>query len=230
MKIIAIIPARSGSKGIKDKNITILNDKPLIVYSIDAALESKIFDEVMVSTDSIKYADLAKQNGASVPFLRPSSLSEDNSNTWDVVKDVLANYERLGFFFDIVFVLQPTSPLRNSNDIKNAYSLMIKNNANFVASVCEVDHSPLWANTLPDNKNMMGFISPEIFNKPRQEIKKYYRLNGAIYIVNTSFLKSNYYLFDENSYAYVMSKETSVDIDDTSDLNFASCLLNGSIH
>ena len=108
MKNIAIIPARSGSKGLIDKNIRLMNGKPLIWYSINVAIESNCFDEVMVSTDSDRYAEIAKECGASVPFLRSTYNSSDKADFWDIVKEVLSNYKKLGKEFDIVMLLQPT--------------------------------------------------------------------------------------------------------------------------
>ena len=112
MKSIAIIPARSGSKGLIDKNIRLLCGKPMLAYSIEAAEKSEIFDVVHVSTDSEQYAEIAKNYGADVPFLRGEELSNDTANTWDVVRYVLKKYKELGKYFDVVMVLQPTSPLR----------------------------------------------------------------------------------------------------------------------
>ena len=114
MKNIAIIPARSGSKGIPDKNIKDINGKPLIAWTIEAAIKSNMFNCVMVSTDSDKYADIARNYGAEVPFLRSSENSSDTSSSWDVVREVLLKYEEMGFLFDTFTLLQPTSPLNSS--------------------------------------------------------------------------------------------------------------------
>ena len=139
MKNIAIIPARSGSKGLKDKNIRLLNGKPLLAYTIEAALKSKCYDTVMVSTDSKKYAKIAMEYGAEVPFLRGDENSKDNASPWEVVKEVLLKYKELGKEFDTFTLLQPTSPLRNAKDIKNAYAELKEKNANAVVSMCELD-------------------------------------------------------------------------------------------
>ena len=140
MKYLAIIPARSGSKGLKDKNIKLLNGKPLIAYTIEAALTTKIFEEVMVSTDSSYYAELSRQYGASVPFLRKEELAKDNTSSWDVVKQVLEDYKKMGIVFDKCVLLQPTSPLRTKDDITNAITLYQEKNAETVVSVCETEH------------------------------------------------------------------------------------------
>ena len=154
MRNIAIIPARSGSKGLKDKNIKMLDGKPLISYSIQAALQSGCFEEVMVSTDSEHYAEIAQIHGASVPFLRSAEMSSDSASSWDSVREVLKNYLQLGQSFDNVMLLQPTSPLRTSDDIINAFDLFFNKKAESVVGVCEMEHSPLWSNVLPEDGNL----------------------------------------------------------------------------
>ncbi|HHV30190.1 MAG TPA: acylneuraminate cytidylyltransferase family protein [Clostridium sp.] len=225
MKNIAIIPARAGSKGLKDKNIKLLNGKPMLAYSIEAAKESGLFEEIMVSTDSKKYAQIAKQWGANVPFLRPEELSNDTASSWDVVRYVIQRYKELGREFDTVALLQPTSPLRNSTDIIKGYEVMENKSANSVIAVCEVEHSPLWANTLPKNHSMVGFIRPDIAKVPRQSIPTYYRINGALYIVKVEHLMLSADIYSDRSYALIMDKENSIDIDDIFDFKIASLLL-----
>lgn len=224
MKNLAIIPARSGSKGLKDKNIKLMNGLPLLAYSIKAALNSKLFDEVMVSTDSKEYSVIAKKYGASVPFLRSQQNSTDNANSWDTVKEVLLKYKKEGINFDTVTLLQPTSPLRKAEDIVKAFNLFNKNIAVSVISVCEVDHSPIWSNILPKNLSMKDFISRNYLGV-RQELPKYYRLNGAIYIVRVNELFEDSYLYREGSYAYKMPKNRSIDIDTEEDFLLAEYLM-----
>lgn len=223
---LAIIPARSGSKGLKDKNIKLLNGKPLLAYTIEAARESGIFDEIMVSTDSREYTDIAKQWGASVPFLRSYELSNDTASSWDVVKEVINKYMNLGTEFDTVALLQPTSPLRTSNDIIEGYNVMKAKEANFVVGVCEMDHSPLWANTLPEDISMENFIRPEVVKMPRQGIPTYYRINGALYIVKVDYLMRTPDIYGDRSFALIMSKENSIDIDDQMDFTIAEVLIS----
>lgn len=124
MKRIAIIPARSGSKGLKDKNIKELNGKPLLAYSIEAALDSKQFDKVFVSTDSQIYADIAIQYGADASFLRSDKNSTDTAGSWDVVREVIDTFKSMGEEYDEIMLLQATSPLRTSEDIINAVELL----------------------------------------------------------------------------------------------------------
>ena len=224
MKNIAIIPARSGSKGIKDKNIRELNGKPLMAYTIEAALDSCEFDEVMVSTDSEEYAQIARQYGANVPFLRSKDNSSDSASSWDTVEEVLNGYKRRGKVFDTFCLLQPTSPLRCANDIINAYKLY-KERAEFaVVSVCEAEHSPLWCGHLPDSQEFTDFISRNNM-KQRQSERKFYRINGAIYIVNIDKFYEEKYLYQSGSYAYIMDQKRSVDIDTEIDFKFAQYLL-----
>ena len=226
MKNIAIIPARSGSKGVKDKNIRNLRGKPLIAYTIEAAIRSGEFDEVMVSTDSEKYAEIAKQYGATVPFLRSMETASDTASSWDMVEEVLKCYRKLGREFDTFCLLQPTSPLRTANDISGAYQLF-RDKAQFaVVSVCEAEHSPLWCGHLPDNRELIDFISLDA-QKRRQDAGKYYRLNGAIYIVNVKRFKEEKNLYQKGSFAYIMSQERSVDIDTEIDFKLASVIFGG---
>ncbi|MHB8129433.1 MAG: acylneuraminate cytidylyltransferase family protein [Mobilitalea sp.] len=226
MKNIAIIPARSGSKGLKDKNIKLLNHKPLLAYSIEAAKNSRLFDEIYVSTDSEKYAEIAKEHGAEIPFLRSAETATDSASSWDVVKEALARYEQMGKTFDMVTLLQPTTPLRTEEDIRKAYDLYSKRNANAVVGVCEVDHSPLWCNTLPEDQSLCGFINPEVSNKPRQKLDTFYRINGAIYMVNIKYLMECTNIYASNCIAYIMEKQHSVDIDDEFDFKVAEMLMN----
>ena len=225
MKIIAIIPARSGSKGLKDKNIKIIAGKPLLAYTIIAAKEAGLFDEVMVSTDSEIYADIARKWGASVPFLRSEKNSSDKASSWDMIKEVLENYNKIGQKYDAFCLLQPTSPLRTSEDIKNAFTIF-QNVLTAVISVCEVEHSPLWCNHLPKNKSLAGFIQKEN-NKQRQAYSKFYRINGAIYFVNTKEFYKDDFLYREGSFAYIMPQSRSIDIDTDIDFKLAELYLGG---
>lgn len=224
MKNIAIIPARSGSKGVKDKNIKDLAGKPLMAHTIDAAIQSGQFDEVMVSTDSEKYAEIAKKYGASVPFLRSEATATDTASSWDMVEEVLSKYEKLGKIFDTFCLLQPTSPLRTAEDISAAYNLF-RNKAEFsVVSVCEAEHSPLWCGHLPDSHEFVDFINVENL-KQRQAGGEFYRLNGAIYIVDIPRFRIDRFLYQRGSFAYIMSQDRSVDIDTEIDFRLAEAIM-----
>lgn len=226
MKNLAIIPARSGSKGLIDKNIKKLAGLPLMAYTIKSALDCGLFNEVMVSTDSFIYQKIAIEYGANVPFLRSETNSQDESSSWDVVKEVLIKYMAMDVHFDNVILLQPTSPLREKFDIIRAYNLFLEKNADFVASVCEVDHSPLLQNILPENLSLENFLKLPTTNLPRQSLPKFYRLNGAIYISSVSHLLTDKLLYNKNSYAFIMDKLHSVDIDDEFDFFYAEYLLS----
>jgi len=225
MKNLAIIPARSGSKGLPDKNIKLLMGKPLMAYSIDAAIQSGLFDTVHLSTDSEQYAEIASSYGAEIPFLRSKKNADDSASSWDVVLEVLNQYEKIGKTFDTVMVLQPTSPLRTAEDIHNAYQTMHEKQAFTVVSVCAAEHPPIWSNLLPENHCMDGFLL-RTDPKQRQTASKYFRLNGAIYLFDATYLKANGTLiYDTHSYAYIMPVERSVDIDGPLDMMFAETLL-----
>ena len=228
MKNLAIIPARSGSKGLKDKNIKLLNGKPLIAYTIEAAIKSGEFDEVMVSTDSEKYAEIAREYGASVPFLRSEETATDTAGSWDVVDEVLSRYEEMGKFFDTFCLLQPTSPLRDGDDIAGAYELFREKAEFAVVSVCEAEHSPLWCGHLPEDREFVGFID-ESAMKQRQAGGKFYRLNGALYIVSREKFRESRYLYQKGSFAYVMSQSKSVDIDTELDFRMAEILMQENL-
>lgn len=225
MRNIAVIPARSGSKGVKDKNIKDLCGKPLMAYTIEAAVDSECFDEVMVSTDSAYYADIAKQYGASVPFLRSEKTATDNASSWDMVEEVLFKYETCGEQFDTFCLLQPTSPLRTANDIKSAYNLYLEKADFAVVSVCEAEHSPLWCGHLPDSREFIDFIDADAM-KQRQSGGVFYRLNGAIYIVDIKRFRENRFLYQKGSYAFIMDQKRSVDIDTEMDFKMAEFLIS----
>ena len=229
MKNIAIIPARSGSKGVKDKNIRFMNGKPLMVYTIEAAIKSEVFDEVMVSTDSEKYAEIALKYGARVPFLRSAANATDKASSWDMVDEVLNEYRKCGNEYDTFCLLQPTSPLRTAEDIKCAYNIY-NDKADFaVVSVCEAEHSPLWCGHLPPDNDLDGFIRHDSAEQ-RQSGGKFYRLNGAIYIVNISKFITDKYLYSKGSYAYIMPQSRSIDIDTEIDLKLAEIMMASVIN
>ena len=220
--LLAIIPARGGSKRLVGKNIKELFTKPLVAWTIEAALKSKYVGRVVVSTDDQEISDISKKYGAEVPFLRPRELSEDGSSSLSVVRHAI---ESLDETFDAVVLLQPTSPLRTEFHIDQAFELMEKNHANAVISVCEVDHPVEWTNTLPKDGNMRGFIAEEHRNKRSQDLEKRYRLNGAIYLVKTNLVFTDAgFMPEEGTYAYIMDRESSVDIDDMVDFKMAESL------
>lgn len=223
-KFLAIIPARSGSKGVENKNIKQLNGKHLIGYTIEAAKESNVFEDIIVSTDLFEYAEIAKSYGANVPFLRDKNLAEDNSKTEDVIVNTIYKLEQIGMRYDYFVLLQPTSPLRTSEDIINAVNLLIDNELSSVVSVCEMEHSIKICNKLPNDLSMNKFLSLSDV-KRRQEFEKYYRINGAIYIADVNNYLENKNFYNERSKAYIMKQINSVDIDTELDFIIAEAIL-----
>ena len=226
MKILAIITARSGSKGLKDKNIKKLHGLPLCAYTINAARDSGVFDEIHFSTDSEEYARIAASYGASVPFLRDADLAGDSTSSWDVVKAVIAEYEKVGRYFDAFMLLQPTVPFRSAEDIRNAVALYEEKNANAVVSVTEPDHTPLWSAVLPEDGNMQLFHERIKVLKARQKLEKYHSLNGAIYLAGVPYFMQCSDIYEDKCYAYFMPRERSFDIDEQLDFDWCEYLLS----
>jgi pseudaminic acid cytidylyltransferase len=224
MNMIGVIPARGGSKGVPGKNIRDLSGKPLIAYTIEAAIESKIFERIIVSTDSKEIAEIAVAYGAEVPFLRPAEISGDLISSDDVVLHALSYYQKQGMDYDEVCKLQPTSPLRNAKHLREAYRLFQEKKADFLVSVCECEHSPLWSGTIADDLRLDNFISEEAKRACRQDLPTYYRLNGAIYMGKTKPYFENKSFLGNNSVAYIMTQEDSVDIDSELDFNVAESI------
>lgn len=224
--ILAIIPARGGSKRLPGKNLAPLRGRPLIAWTIDAALGSQSVDVTMVSTDAPEIAAAAREAGADTPFLRPAGLASDTASSFDVVRHALDFYrEERGRVFEFALMLQPTSPLRTSADVEEAVRLLRSKHADAVVSVCEMEHSPLWSNTLPADGSLVGFLKPEARNKRSQDLPPYYRLNGALYLCRTErLLAERTFFLSDRIFAYVMPAERSVDIDTGLDLSFAEFL------
>ena len=223
-KIWAIIPARSGSKRLHKKNTHKFHNKPLISWTIKSALNSKYIDRIVVSTDDQEISNISIKYGAEVPFLRPKSLATDDASSIDTIINVLGEVEIINQHYEYILLLQPTSPLRTEIDIDKAIELLEKKSADSVISVCEVDHPPHWNNTLPDDGNMQLFFREDNTNKRSQDYDKYYRLNGAIYLVKTErLLKEKSLFLKTNTFAYCMDRYSSVDIDTEEDFLVAKC-------
>ena len=215
---LAIIPARGGSKRLPRKNILELNGEPLISYSIKAGLDSKYIDKVIVSSDDKEILDVSKKNKVDT-IIRPDSLASDIASTFDAIEHAILNSDN----YDYIVLLQPTSPLRTATQIDEAIELLDQKNADAVVSVCEMEHSPLWANTLDITLSMEGFLKDEVINKRSQDLETYFRLNGAIYICKSKrLLKEKKFLFKNNIFAYKMNTESSIDIDKKIDFEMAT--------
>ncbi len=218
---LAIILARGGSKRLPRKNVLNLAGKPLIAWSIEAGRNSKYIDKVVVSSDDEEILQIAKQYGANI-VKRPSELASDTASSFDAVKHVIESSK-----YDYTILLQPTSPLRNSKHIDEAIELLKEKNADAVVSVCEMDHSPLWSNTIDESLSMKNFLRDDIINKQSQDLPKYYRLNGAIYICKTSkLLEEGSFFLKDKIFAYIMNRKSSIDIDEEIDLDLVKCLLS----
>lgn len=221
---LAIIPARSGSKGIIDKNIKEIDNKPLMAYTIEASLKAKIFDDIIVSTDSKKYAEIAESYGASVPFFRPKELATSEASNHDVILHVLSEMKKLKKSYDYFVLLQPTSPLRNEKNILESVDELLNNDANSVVSICEVDHSSS-INIVLSSTRRLDFLFDDSKKFNRQYMKKEYRINGAIYMCKTEYFLKYKSFYREKSYPYIMDKISSIDIDDIYQFNFAEFII-----
>ncbi len=219
LNILALIPARSGSQRLPKKNILPFCGKPLIAWTIEAAKNIPEISTIMVSTDSEEIASISKKFGALVPSLRPPEIAQNNTTMIEVIQHTLKFYRENNQNFTHLLLLQPTSPLRTSEDIKNSINLLKEKNATAVYGVCPAEHSPLWMNTLPDDKNFEKFLNPNLAGMQSQSLPTYYRLNGAIYLVEiAAILKHNSLHINKNCFALVMSPHHSADID--SELDF----------
>jgi len=218
---LAIIPARGGSKRLPKKNILPLAGKPLITWTIEAAKKSKYIDKIVVSSDDDEILKIA-QNHSVKTLKRTKKLASDTATSIDVVKNIITHYPQ----YDFIILLQPTSPFRTNQHIDEAIETLINKQADAIISVCETEHSPLWCNTLKKNGSMSHFLNNKLLNKRSQDLEKFYRLNGAIYIINTKkLLQKNSFFLEKNIYAYIMPQETSIDIDTNLDFQFAEFLM-----
>ena len=224
MNIISIIPARGGSKGIPRKNIKLLNGKPLISYSIDASNSCSLIDDTYVSTEDGEISEISKGNNAEV-IERPDELASDDSSSIDVILHVLDYLENRGELPGLFVLLQPTSPLRTSEDIEASINLFLESDCDSLVSVCELDHRSLLNFSLEE-----GFLvqnnNESLFNSRRQDIPTHYSLNGAIYITTPEFIRKNKSFYSDKTIPHVMSKEKSIDIDTSFDFKLAEFLLN----
>ncbi len=222
--ILALIPARGGSKGLPGKNIRPLVGKPLIAWTVEQALRCRAIDRTMVSTDDPSIADVSREYGAEVPFLRPAELAEDTAKTVDVVEHALDWCRTNNQHPDLVMVLQATSPMRADEDITRAVQRIMDPGVRAVVSVCRCEHPPCWTNTLGPAGSMKDFIRVDSLIG-RQSLPQYYRLNGAIYLAWTDFFLEQHGFFGDRTYACVMPTDRSLDIDTLLDFEIAEFLL-----
>jgi CMP-N,N'-diacetyllegionaminic acid synthase len=219
--VLALIPARGGSKGLPGKNIRPLKGRPLIGWSIEAALASRYVSRVVVSSDDEEILAVARDQGAETPFRRPASLAGDDTPSMDVVLHAL---DQLGGFEWIV-LLQPTSPLRQAVDIDAAIEQCLNTAAPACVSVCDAPASPWWMFQIGDRGGMRSFLPAEQRPVRRQDLPDLYALNGAVYVAKTEWLRQSLSFLTEETVAHVMPRERSVDIDTLFDFRLAECVL-----
>ena len=220
--MIALIPARGGSKGLPGKNTKLLLGKPLIAYAIESALNSKYIKEVYVSTDDEEIAEISKKYGAKVPFLRPAHLASDEALAVDTYIFMLDKWQESGQIVDSFVILQPTSPLRTSENIDEAIELFQTKNASSVISYTEENHPISWHKFINDDLTFSPIFEEELLN--RQQIRKTYYPNGALFIFKADLIRQRKY-YDKNSCAYLMPRKNAVDIDTLDDFEYAEFLL-----
>lgn len=216
LKILAVIPARKGSKGLPSKNSKILHGKPLISWTIEAALKSRYIDEICISSDCEKIQSIAVNHGLEMKRLRPKNLSKDDTSSNDVILHELQYYTDI----DIICMLQPTSPLRSNEDVDCCIQKFINEDAQVMVSVKKDKHSPYWSFNIRQGFLKSLFPLNEI-NKRRQDIEETYSLNGAIYLAKTEYFLKNKSFLTPSTKPFLMNYEKSIDIDDLSDFNEA---------
>jgi len=222
-KILAIIPARGGSKGVPNKNIKKLNGKPLIEFTVEVALKSNYLAKVIVSTDDEKIAEISRNIGVEVPFLRPDNLAQDTSPTLPVIKHALEFYQDLGVEFDAVCLLQVTSPIRTVDFLNNCLEKFISSRSDSLVSVLEVPHhlNPHWTFKENEKGNLSIATGEKNIITRRQELPKAYYRDGSVYITKSKvILKENSLFGDKISYFINPSKD-NVNIDTPTDWRLA---------
>jgi len=228
-KVLAVIPARGGSKGIPNKNIVPLLGKPLINWTIEAAKSSRYIDRLILSSDDPRICAVAEAAGCDVPFLRPAELATDEAQTVDVIIDALDRVPG----FELVVVLQPTSPLRASADIDKCLELLVDCRAKTAVSVTPVEEHPFLMYSLGADARLDSFIKVgSARSLRRQELPPAFTLNGAIYVAEIGWLRESKLFVSPDAVGYVMPRAISIDIDEQSDLGRAAEYLSslGSSH
>lgn len=226
LKILAIIPARIGSKGLKNKNIQLINGKPLIYYTIKAASRSKKINKLIVSTDSNKIATIAKKYGAEVPFIRPKNLAKDTTPSLLVLKHAvkwLQNNQK--YNPDIVVLLFLTHPLRDENDIDAVIYKLLKTKADSACTVCEAEHHPYWVSELEGDRSFF-FKKRKTMIVERQKLPKIYRLGGGVFALRKKVLMKQKKMFmGKDNRVVIIEPEKCTDIHTYADLMVAQTLM-----
>lgn len=227
-KILCVIPARGGSKGLIRKNVKKLLGKPLIVYTVEQAKRSKYIDRIIVSTEDKAIARISRKYGAEVPFLRPSRLASDSASTINVLLHAMEWMEKVeGYQFDILVLLHATAPLRSAQDIDNCIKFLFKKNASNIFSVTEAHRNPYF-NMVELKKSKVALVKKSNFVS-RQEAPKVFDMNSSIYVWWKDVLKKEESVFLKRSAIYSMPKERSIDIDDGTDFKLAELLMKEKV-
>ena len=225
--ILALIPARGGSKGIPEKNTRDLAGKPLIAWTIETALNSNVCSKIVVTTENQKIIAIAQDWGAEVPFIRPEHLSGDEATSISVVQHAIEYFLTIGFDkSDYILLLQPTSPLRATEDIKNAVDIAQSKQADAVVSVTDAPSHPYLTKKIKPTGMLQSFFDEKFDNIRRQDLPPAYALNGAIYLNRiSSLIEEKTFLPENKTYAYIMPPERSIDIDTPWDLRLAELII-----
>ena len=223
--LLAIIPARGGSKGIPKKNISILAGKPLINWTIEEAKKSKYIDRLILSSDDPEIIEIAKASGCEVPFVRPRELATDES---PIIESILHAINTLPDKYDYILILQPTSPLRKINHIDAAINIIGNSDADSLASISLVEKSPYWMFYLND-KGKLNPLMGDIKSSNRQYLPDIYVCNGAIYIIKYDILKNKKTIIDTNTIGFIMEAQVSLDIDEEIDFKVAETILKSNM-
>ena len=230
MSILCTICARGGSKGVPGKNIKLLNGKPLIAYTIECAKKWGKADKIIVSTDDDKIAEIAREYGAETPFIRPKELANDNSGKLGAIKHAVQFLRDKGERYDIIIDLDVTAPLRKIEHVQGALDLFLNNNVNNVYSVCEAHRNPYF-NMVELNNNNRVELSKSLGKSvlSRQVAPKVYDMNASIYVYDVNFLMNTDICHSDNTMAYIMPKEYSMDIDCELDFRYIEFLLKEGV-
>jgi CMP-N-acetylneuraminic acid synthetase len=212
-RVLALITARGGSKGLPRKNVLLAGGKPLVAWTVDAAILAECVERVVLSSDDNEIMDAARSAGCDVPFCRPAHLASDVATSIDVVLHALDQLPG----YDYVVLLQPTSPLRIAADIDAAFELMLERRALSCVSVCEADQSPYWMYRVTTGNKLERLLSEVDMVTHRQDLPTIYILNGSIYIASIDWLRANKSFVGVETIAYIMPKERSLDIDTAQD-------------
>lgn len=224
--MLGLITARGGSKALPGKNIRLLLGKPLMNWTIEAALAAPSIDSVVVSTDDEAIAEVARSAGARVPFIRPEALASDTASSIDVVLHALDTLAQMGEHYDLVVLLEPTSPLRESSDIEQALSQLIEYRAGSVVSVCRAEiHHPAFMYRLTSNSKLIPFTNQQPTGLRRQDLKPVYFLEGTVYVSRIEVLRTQRSFYHQDTLAYEVPKWKSLEIDDIYDFVMVEALI-----